>query len=88
VGEHETHSVDELRLLVDQSKEGGIIQAENYEIIKNAFDFTDHSARQIMVPRHEIFALRYRTYPLKNWLKKYWKTVIPEFRYMKILWIT
>ncbi|MCC7521443.1 MAG: HlyC/CorC family transporter [Flavobacteriaceae bacterium] len=57
VGEHETHSVDELRLLVDQSKEGGIIQAENYEIIKNAFDFTDHSARQIMVPRHEIFAL-------------------------------
>jgi CBS domain containing-hemolysin-like protein len=57
VGEHETHSVDELRLLVDQSKEGGIIQAENYEIIKNAFDFTDHSAKQIMVPRHEIFAL-------------------------------
>lgn len=57
VGEHETHSVDELRLLVDQSKEGGIIQAENYEIIKNAFNFTDHSAKQIMVPRHEIFAL-------------------------------
>ncbi len=57
VGEHETHSVDELRLLVDQSKEGGIIQAENYEIIKNAFDFTDHSAKQIIVPRHEIFAL-------------------------------
>ncbi len=57
IGEHETHSVDELRLLVDQSKEGGVIQAENYEIIKNAFDFTDHSAKQIMVPRHEIFAL-------------------------------
>ncbi|MFN8256008.1 MAG: hemolysin family protein [Bacteroidales bacterium] len=56
VGEHETHSVDELRLLVDQSKEGGIIQAENYEIIKNAFDFTDYSAKQIMVPRQQIFA--------------------------------
>lgn len=56
-GDHESHSVDELRLLVDQSKQGGVIQAENYEIIKNAFDFTDHSARQIMVPRHEIFAL-------------------------------
>lgn len=57
VEEHEIHSVEELRLLVDQSQKGGEIQAENYEIIKNAFDFTDHSARQIMVPRHEIFAL-------------------------------
>ena len=55
--EHDSHSVDELRLLVDQSKQGGVIQAENYEIIKNAFDFTDHNAKQIMVPRHEIFAL-------------------------------
>ncbi|PID68274.1 MAG: hemolysin [Flavobacteriia bacterium] len=57
VGEDETHSVDELRLLIDQSKQGGEIQAENYEIIKNAFDFTDHNAKQIMVPRHDIFAL-------------------------------
>lgn len=57
VGEGETHSVDELRLLIDQSKQGGEIQAENYEIIKNAFDFTDHNAKQIMVPRHDIFAL-------------------------------
>jgi len=57
VGEHEIHSVEELRLLVDQSKQGGVIQAENYEIIKNAFDFTDHNAKQILVPRHDIFAL-------------------------------
>jgi CBS domain containing-hemolysin-like protein len=57
VGEHEIHSTDELRLLVEQSKDGGVIEAENYEIIKNAFDFTDHNAKQIMVPRQEIFAL-------------------------------
>jgi CBS domain containing-hemolysin-like protein len=56
-GEHEIHSVDELRLLIDQSKKGGEIQDENYEIIKNAFDFTDHTAKQIMVPQHQIFAL-------------------------------
>ncbi len=56
VGEHEIHSVDELRLLVSQSKEGGAIEAENYEIIKNAFDFTDYNARQIMIPRQQIFA--------------------------------
>ncbi|MBK7096108.1 MAG: HlyC/CorC family transporter [Saprospiraceae bacterium] len=57
VGEQEIHSVDELRLLVDQSKAGGELQAGNYEIIKNAFDFTDHVAKQIMVPRNQVFAL-------------------------------
>ena len=56
VGEHEIHSTEELQLLVKQSKEGGAIQAENYEIIKNAFDFTDHTAKQIMIPRHQVFA--------------------------------
>jgi len=57
VGEHEIHSADELRLLVEQSKEGGAIENENYEIIKNAFDFTDHSAKQIMIPRQQVFSL-------------------------------
>ncbi|OQW93642.1 MAG: hemolysin [Beggiatoa sp. IS2] len=57
VSEHEIHSTDELRLLVKQSKEGGIIQTENYEIIKNAFDFTDHNVKQIMIPRQQIFSL-------------------------------
>ena len=57
VGEHEIHSVDELRLLVEQSKKGGQIQEENYEIIKNAFDFTDHNAKQIMIPRQFVLAL-------------------------------
>jgi len=57
VGDHEIHSADELRLLVKQSKDGGVIQAENYEIIKNAFDFTDHTAKQIMIPRQQVFAI-------------------------------
>jgi len=57
IGEHEIHSVDELRLLVEQSKKSGEIQEENYEIIKNAFDFTDHNAKQIMIPRQLIFSL-------------------------------
>ncbi len=55
-GKRDIHSAEELRLLVKQSKEGGEIQAENYEIIKNAFDFTDHTAKQIMIPRHQVFA--------------------------------
>ncbi|RPH32767.1 MAG: HlyC/CorC family transporter [Bacteroidales bacterium] len=56
-GEHDIHSTDELQLLVRQSKEGGALEDENYEIIKNAFDFTDHTVKQIMVPRQQIFGL-------------------------------
>lgn len=52
--EHDIHSTEELQLLVKQSADGGEIQEENYGIIKNAFDFTDHSAKQIMVPRQNI----------------------------------
>lgn len=52
--EQDIHSTEELQLLVKQSADGGEIQEENYEIIKNAFDFTDHSAKQIMVPRQNI----------------------------------
>jgi len=57
VGEHEIHSMEELRLLVKQSKDGGKIENENYEIIKNAFDFTDHNAKQIMIPRQQVFSI-------------------------------
>lgn len=55
--EHEIHSTEELQLLVKQSADSGEIQEENYEIIKNAFDFTDHSAKQIMIPRQNISSI-------------------------------
>ncbi|MCW3161852.1 hemolysin family protein [Chryseobacterium oryctis] len=51
------HSTEELQLLVKQSADSGEIEEENYEIIKNAFDFTDHSAKQIMVPRQNITSI-------------------------------
>lgn len=57
VAGHEIHSTEELQLLVKQSAAGGEIEEENYEIIKNAFDFTDHTAKQIMVPRQNIVTI-------------------------------
>ena len=54
VTDQEIHSTEELQLLVKQSADSGEIEEENYEIIKNAFDFTDHSAKQIMIPRQNI----------------------------------
>lgn len=55
--EGDIHSTEELQLLVKQSADSGEIEEENYEIIKNAFDFTDHSAKQIMVPRQNILSI-------------------------------
>ena len=55
--ESDTHSSEELQLLVKQSADSGEIEEEDYEIIKNAFDFTDHSAKQIMVPRQNILSI-------------------------------
>lgn len=55
--DHEIHSTEELQLLVKQSADSGEIEEENYEIIKNAFDFTDHTAKQVMIPRQNIFSI-------------------------------
>ncbi len=55
--DQEIHSTEELQLLVKQSADSGEIEEENYEIIKNAFDFTDHTAKQVMIPRQNIFSI-------------------------------
>ncbi len=59
--EHEAHSADELRLLVKQSQKSGAIKEDNYQIIQNAFDFSELTAQQVMMPRKDIFALDIET---------------------------
>jgi CBS domain containing-hemolysin-like protein len=54
---HEVHSPEELKLLVEQGKESGSIETSNYEIIRNAFDFSERTAKQVMVPRTQIVAI-------------------------------
>lgn len=51
------HSVEEIRYLVEQGKESGTMEDYNYDIIKNAFDFPERTARQVMVPRTRVAAL-------------------------------
>ena len=53
----EAHTSDELRLLIDQSKESGAIQDSEHELIENVFQFNDRMVKQIMVPRTKIAAL-------------------------------
>lgn len=51
------HSPEEIRYLVEQGKESGTMESYNYDIIKNAFDFSERTARQVMVPRTRMVAL-------------------------------
>ncbi len=53
----DVHSSEELKYLVQQGQESGKIDADEYKIIKNAFDFSEQTAKQIMVPRTQVFAL-------------------------------
>lgn len=60
-GEEDAHTTEELRLLVKQTKESGAIKEDNYQIIQRAFDFSELTAQQVMVPRNRIFALDVET---------------------------
>jgi len=51
------HSPEEIRYLVEQGKESGTMESYNYDIIKNAFDFSERTAKQVMVPRTRMVAL-------------------------------
>ena len=51
------HSSEELQYLVQQGQKSGEIDDAEYKIIKNAFDFSEQTAKQIMVPRTQVFAV-------------------------------
>lgn len=53
----EVHSSDELKYLVKQGQESGEIEQVDYEIIKNAFEFSERMAKQIMIPRTHVVAI-------------------------------
>jgi CBS domain containing-hemolysin-like protein len=63
VTENETYSSDELKYLVDQVKESGNNEeGPDFDLIQNAFDFSERTARQIMVPRTQVVAIDLNDY--------------------------
>ncbi|UOR05564.1 hemolysin family protein [Hymenobacter aerilatus] len=55
--EHEVHTTEELRLLLDQSMQSGELQNSEHELLENVFEFNDRMVKQIMVPRTKIAAI-------------------------------
>ncbi|SMC07448.1 Hemolysin, contains CBS domains [Rubrobacter radiotolerans DSM 5868] len=53
----ETHSEEEIRMLVRQSATQGLLEADEQEMIASVFELNDKVAREIMVPRPDVVAL-------------------------------
>ena len=53
----EVHSSDELKYLIKKGQESGEIEQADYDIIKNAFEFSERMAKQIMIPRTHVVAI-------------------------------
>lgn len=53
----DVHSNDELKYLIKQGQESGEIEQADYDIIKNAFEFSERMAKQVMIPRTHVVAI-------------------------------
>jgi CBS domain containing-hemolysin-like protein len=57
ISEEESHSEEELRMIVAESEEDGMINADERELIHNVFDFDNKDVSEIMTPAHKIYAV-------------------------------
>jgi CBS domain containing-hemolysin-like protein len=60
-GQARLHSPEELEFLVSESVEGGLLDANEEEIIHNIFDFSDRQVGQVMTPRPRVQAIALNT---------------------------
>jgi CBS domain containing-hemolysin-like protein len=56
-GHELVHSVDELKMLVTASAEGGVVEEDESEMLHAIFDLGDLLVRQVMIPRTEVIAV-------------------------------
>ena len=53
----ETHSEEEIKLIIDASQKGGVIDDTESEIIQNAINFSEILAHEIMIPRQDMMCI-------------------------------
>ncbi|HTO73427.1 MAG TPA: hemolysin family protein, partial [Gemmatimonadales bacterium] len=51
------HSPEEIRMLVEQSQEGGSLEKADARLLEGVFEFSEKSARDVMTPRTQMLAL-------------------------------
>lgn len=55
--EHEVYTGEEIKLLIDESTESGLIDADQNTYVDNIFDLGDKDAEAIMTPRTELICI-------------------------------
>lgn len=70
---HDIHSEEEIKLLLTESEEGGIIAESSNELIQNVFEFDDQTVRQIYVPRSRVYAIN-----VDDSFEKHFETIVKE----------
>lgn len=55
--EHEVYTDEEIKLLIDESTDSGLIDPEANEIVDNVFDIGDKDAEAIMTPRTDLICV-------------------------------
>lgn len=69
-GEHgDIHSEEELRVIIAESHEGGVIEATEKSLIQNVFNLADRHVSSLMTPRNEIVWLDVNEDPEVNMTK-------------------
>jgi len=57
LAEESVHSPEELRMLVEQSQEGGALEKEDAAMLEGVFEFSEKNANEVMTPRTDIVAV-------------------------------
>ncbi len=52
------HSPEEIRMLVEQSQEGGSMLDQDARMLEGVFEFSEKTAEEVMTPRTQVVALR------------------------------
>ena len=79
VGEHTLiYTVDELKQMINESEESGVIESPEADMLESVFDFGELLVRQVMIPRTEIVAIEADT-SLADII-----TMVTQFSYTKL----
>jgi putative hemolysin len=60
-GKHSVVSVEELRMLVEETSEAGHLESDQAEFVKNVFQLHDKKVRDCMIPKEKMVSLELRT---------------------------
>lgn len=81
-GHHTAHSEEEIRMIVSASRQEGVLEEQEKELLNNVFDLSDTPVRAIMTPRVEMVAIE-ETASLRRLMalnEEHGYTRVPVFR--------